>query len=111
MYSLVREYVEDDIKVVNLDIDDTDGFGPETTTINKTFNYKYLFYVHRFSSGNISDSVSNVKVYDKGKLIEDINIPTGTYSSEYNYWNVLEYDFNTGNIRVMNEITSDEPSL
>ena len=44
-------------------------------------------------------------------VIEDINIPTGTYSSEYNYWNVLEYNFNTGDIRVINEITSDEPSL
>ena len=106
-----RDYIEDDINVVNLDVDDTDGFGPETTTINKTFNYKYLFYVHRYSSGNILDSASNVKVYDKGRLIKDIDMPTGTYSSEYNYWNVLEYDFNTGNIRVINEITASEPSL
>ncbi|WP_181450906.1 tetratricopeptide repeat protein [Helicobacter valdiviensis] len=35
----------------NLDVDDTNGYGPETITINKRHNgEKYIFFVHNFSS-------------------------------------------------------------
>ena len=60
----------------NLDVDDTDGFGPETITINKRIDgKKYVFFVHNFSSwekeirdskGKYSlplDKLKNVKVY------------------------------------------------
>lgn len=60
----------------NLDVDDTDGFGPETITIKKRKNgQKYVFFVHNFSSwakeirdadGKYTlplDKLKNVKVY------------------------------------------------
>lgn len=60
----------------NLDVDDTDGFGPETITIQKRQNgQKYVFFVHNFSSwaqeirngkGKYTlplDKLKNVKVY------------------------------------------------
>ena len=60
----------------NLDVDDTDGFGPETITIKKRKNgQKYVFFVHTFSSwakeirdadGKYTlplDKLKNVKVY------------------------------------------------
>ena len=51
----------------NLDVDDTDSYGPETTTVlDITGNYK--FYVHDFTmSGNIGSSSATVKVYMPGE--------------------------------------------
>ena len=108
-----RDYVADNINVVNLDVDDTSYFGPETTTINKSFNNKYLYYIHRFTGGiDITRSQANVKVFDKGNLVQDISIPTDTsYSDDYNFWKVLVYDCSNNSIEVINTITSSEPSL
>lgn len=107
-----KNYYQDDMLVVNLDVDDTNYQGPETTTINKTYNNKYLFYVHRWSGGfDITASSCNVKVYDKGRLLQDINMPTGTYTEDYTYWNVLTYDFLTNRITINNTITTTEPAL
>lgn len=108
-----RDYMDGDINVVNLDVDDTDYFGPETTTINKSFNNKYLYYIHRFTSGlDITTSRANVKVFDKGNLIQDISIPTDTsYSDDYMFWKVLVYDCSNNSFEVINTITSSEPSL
>lgn len=63
-------------EAANLDVDDTNGFGPETITIQKRKNgQKYVFFVHIFSSwakeirdGNGKytlplDKLKNVKVY------------------------------------------------
>ncbi|WP_394951675.1 tetratricopeptide repeat protein [uncultured Helicobacter sp.] len=63
-------------EAANLDVDDTNGFGPETITIQKRKNgQKYVFFVHTFSSwaqeirdGNGKytlplDKLKNVKVY------------------------------------------------
>ena len=107
-----KYYKIDDTTVVELDLDDTDYYGPETTTINKSFNYRYLFYVDRYSEyNNITDSNCNVKVYNRGVLIENINMPVGTYDSSYKYWNVLTYNANTNQIEVNNQIITYIPSL
>lgn len=59
----------------NLDVDDTDGYGPETITIEKRHNgEKYVFFVHNFTSWEYYrdqrseyplplDKLKNVKVY------------------------------------------------
>lgn len=106
-------YDEEGINVVNLDVDDTDYYGPETTTINKSFSYNYLYYIHRYTGGiDISTSGCNVKVYDKGRLIQEVNLSQDThYSDEYAYWKVLSYDMNTGQVTILNQVVNSEPSL
>ena len=53
----------------SLDVDDTDRFGPETTTIPKQFSGKYVFYVHNYSgrqstnSRVLAESGAKVSVY------------------------------------------------
>lgn len=77
-------------EAANLDVDDTNGFGPETITIQKRKNgQKYVFFVHTFSSwaqeirdGNGKytlplDKLKNVKVYVYigSSLVRTYNMP------------------------------------
>lgn len=62
-------YYQKDAINANLDVDDTDSFGPETITITKKFEgKKYVYAVHNFSdkdsynNANLSN-ISNAKVY------------------------------------------------
>lgn len=49
--------------IAGLDVDDTDGFGPETITLYDT-NGTYEYRVHRFSSGgSLALSGATVKIY------------------------------------------------
>lgn len=67
----------------SLDVDDTDGYGPETTTINHIQNGLYKFYVCDYtdcSGGNeesqrMSDSGAVVRVYGSQGLIQAFNVP------------------------------------
>ncbi len=56
-------------EVVNLDVDDTDGEGPETTTILQQLTGKYIFLVHdytnrkQYGSDQMSSSGAKVTLY------------------------------------------------
>ena len=57
---------------VNLDVDDTTSYGPETTSVYVGVDGTYTFYVHDFSNGGyyfttaMSTSNAQVKVYIGG---------------------------------------------
>ncbi|WP_308006751.1 tetratricopeptide repeat protein [uncultured Chryseobacterium sp.] len=67
----------------NLDVDDTDSFGPETITIEKRAqNQKYIYAVHDYSDKNKVDNdnlsnISNAKVYVYigNTLIKSYDVP------------------------------------
>lgn len=67
----------------NLDVDDTDSFGPETITIEKKAqNQKYIYAVHDYSDKNRVDNdnlsnISNAKVYVYigNTLIKSYDVP------------------------------------
>ncbi|MBL7879384.1 MAG: tetratricopeptide repeat protein [Chryseobacterium gambrini] len=67
----------------NLDVDDTDSFGPETITIEKRAqNKKYIYAVHDYSDKNRMDNdnlsnISNAKVYVYigNTLIKSYDVP------------------------------------
>lgn len=62
-------YYQKDAVNANLDVDDTDSFGPETITISKKLEgKKYVYAVHNFSNRDNSgdknlSNISNAKVY------------------------------------------------
>lgn len=70
----------------NLDVDDTDGFGPETTTIPVLRNGLYKYYVADYtncSSGrptsyDMSNSGATVQVYTSNGLTAVFTVPTNT---------------------------------
>ncbi len=87
---------------VNLDVDDTSSFGPETTTIEElrdgTYRYSVHNYTNRFSSAGaqpIVDSPTVVEVFDSTGSIATYTPPTtGTISGDT--WKVFEIQVSGG---------------
>ncbi len=67
----------------SLDVDDTDGYGPETTTISQIRRGQYKFYVCDYTncsqdnekSTQMSDSSATVRVYGSQGLIQTFYVP------------------------------------
>lgn len=79
---------------VNLDVDDTDSYGPETITVEKKkYGTEYSFFVHDFtnreipSSRELSQSEAKVYVYIGSSLINTFYIPTQVSG---NIWDVFK---------------------
>ncbi len=98
----------------DLDHDDVDSYGPETTTIRKRVNGVYTFYVHNFSengfdgTATLRKSNAKVEVYDEtGVALKTYHIPTGNGSELY--WYVFDMELNGGNVTFTDKNTlSDE---
>jgi uncharacterized protein YfaP (DUF2135 family) len=93
-----------------LDVDDTDSFGPETTTIAMTgslphYNGTYRFYVHNYSQDAVlSASNAEVRVYFDGALQKTYNVPAAGAGI---YWHV--FDLNGQTFNDINTLTDTEP--
>ena len=79
-------------EIGNLDVDDTNSFGPETITFNAETTGKYYYYIHRYSSsGSLAGSSANIKVYYGDNLVGNYNIDSSANSSN-RYWNVFKIE-------------------
>ncbi|MBR1685916.1 MAG: hypothetical protein IJ708_12355, partial [Clostridia bacterium] len=95
------------VLICNLDVDDTNGEGPENVTFTIVNTAPYYYYIHHYAgSSNISASGAKIEVYQGNALIRTFNVPTGLGYS--NYWNV--FAIVNGNIVVRNTM-SDEPEV
>lgn len=110
-YNKVHE--EDGVTYVDLDWDDTNSYGPETTTFRKLKDGKYVFYVHNFSGDtNLGQSNANVKIFKGNDQTADqtFTLPTGTGSERY--WVVFAVDIkdngNSVSIMPINELEQSE---
>ena len=93
----------------NLDVDDTDSYGPETITIdNKKFGVEYHYFVHDYSnredldSYKLSGSQAKVFVYVGQSLVKTYYVPT---DKKGNVWNLFKINKN-GEIVDINRIIS-----
>lgn len=93
----------------NLDVDDTDSYGPETITIeNKRFGETYHYFVHDFSnkdnlnSNQLSASGAKVFVYVGQSLVKTYYIPKNKTG---NVWNLFKINEN-GEIIDINTVIS-----
>lgn len=76
-------YYSKDVPDGELDLDDTDGFGPETITLNNLQYGTYKYYVadytnssdENYSSTDMSDSFARVDVYTKDGLTQTFTVP------------------------------------
>ena len=103
-----KSYWNGSVKYADLDLDHTDSYGPETTTLYKKMDSGiYSFYVHdytnQFDPNNTQLSASNamVEVYLKGKFYALYPIPTGKQGT---YWHVFDYDAKTKAVIPINTI-------
>lgn len=91
----------------NLDIDDIDWEGPETTTIYKEIPGVYRFYVHDYTNkeAEVSEALGNsgvwVDVYSGSFLMATYHIP----KQEGNLWHVCDYDSVSGKLTTVNEMS------
>lgn len=91
----------------NLDVDDTDSFGPETITLTRRENGKpYIYAVHDFSdkhepeTNNLSRSDAKVFVYIGDSLVRTYYVPK---NQSGNLWTVFKINEN-GAIEDINSI-------
>lgn len=97
-YSNKKGYI-DGVKVAELDLDDTNGYGPETVTLTidssvLTGSDYFRYSVHDFTNGGsagsssraLSNSGAVVRVYTNNELLETYNVPTGRNG---NVWQVF----------------------
>ena len=90
-----------------LDVDDVDGYGPETISIKQTFNGTYLYYIHNYSGGNFPDSKAVVRIYNSPSCSgETISIPQ---QGNGRYWYVCDINGENGEINIRNRIVEYEP--
>ena len=90
-----------------LDVDDVDGYGPETITIKQTFNGTYLYYIHNYTGGNFPESNGVVRIYNSPSCDgEVISIPK---EGNGRYWYVCDINGENGEIEIRNQIVEYEP--
>jgi len=89
---------------VELDVDDTTSYGPETITIYKSHAGMYRYIVHNYSgSPAIRTSNAKVEIYSEMGLVKSYNIPV---SGVGDIWQVFSYNGSTGKITTFNKIAS-----
>ena len=103
---------EDGETYADLDLDDTEWEGPDTTTIYKGTPGVYYFFVHNFSdcedtnSNTLATSQASVQVYSGSRLVQTFYVP----NKEGTVWSVCSYDSLTGNITPSNEMSYESES-
>ena len=106
-YSSVGSYAE--APYAKLDTDDTDGYGPETITINQLFSGTYTYYIKNFNdaSDGLKNSGAVAQIYSGESCAATIiEVPTDADGS---YWHVCNIDGSTGDIMVINQIQNSAP--
>ena len=111
-----KNYYYQNVRYVNLDVDDTTSYGPETTSVYYSTSGTYTFYVHNYSdrssytSNGIATSGAQIKLYIPGRsepyvfnapneagtlwevftITDGVVTPVNTMSYEYSPRNVGE---------------------
>ena len=97
--------IQNSVCISKLDVDDRDGYGPETMTIYNDKTGEYTYYVDNYSNEIEMKNGSNamVKVY-----FGNSGVPSYTFSLPNKggkVWTVFKYNSSTGRIRVINDVS------
>ena len=98
------------ISGAQLDIDDMNGYGPETITITILYDGTYTYAVHAYSlAGTFSDSGAVVKLYDSTGLLDTFTIPSGSGTDRW--WEVFTLSVSLGSatVNTINTFSSSSP--
>lgn len=102
MYYMIQEPAG---SLVNLDVDDTDSFGPETTTLMTLRDGVYRFSIFNYSEQSIEggsgiyNSPAIVEIYNSEGLVRSYTAPVFTAGSG-NTWRVFELNVTGGNYTI-----------
>lgn len=93
VYFADKIYEEDGVRHVDLDWDDTESYGPETTSIYKLVDGTYKFYVHNWSGeAPLVGSGAKVEIYQgsEAKPSKTFEIPSPEESEDGIFWMVFD---------------------
>lgn len=109
-YSSKHVFMNDE-SIVELDIDDTSSYGPETITVDLKQQGEIIRYcVHDYSTYNdensmvLASSEAKIQVYLDNSLIATYSVPSTQAGT---VWHVFNYDAATGQILTNNVITNN----
>src|SRR5690606_12553162 len=92
-----------------LDVDDTNGHGPETVTMFQFIEGTYHYFVYNYSNeANIITSNAVVTIYSEDGSSRTLEVPT---SGTGRYWYVAKVDGSTGRYQIINRIQATEPGI
>jgi len=88
VYYADKVHQHDDMQYVDLDWDDTNSYGPETTVIRKFVDGEYHFFVYNFYSHDdrITESDARVRVYLGNSVTPDYEFTVPKEDSDDLYW-------------------------
>lgn len=92
------------ILVCDLDVDDTNSYGPETVTIKPQHLEPYYYYVYNFSNDDsITNSQAKVELFKGNKLTNTFHVPVN--QGDGRYWNL--FAIVNGGIVINNTVSSE----
>jgi hypothetical protein len=99
--SYMNHGTTDGLPYMKLDLDDTNGYGPETVTIAPNYDVwhpgVYSYVVHEFAGdGILTGSDATVRVYISDELVDTIHVPTVGVCGENYYWYVGDLAIDSG---------------
>ncbi len=100
-------YEKNNQTILGLDRDDTDSYGPETTTVYKFEDGVYKFYVHDYSnrgssnSSGLGESGAVVRIYTGNALLYTLYVP----KEKGTLWHVFNYNSQTGEFTFVNQMS------
>ncbi|XP_020616154.1 voltage-dependent calcium channel subunit alpha-2/delta-2-like [Orbicella faveolata] len=109
-------------QTIDLDVDATDMYGPETITMRGLQSETFGYYVHIYTNGVCWDKISaNVRIYQAstGGLLYNIKQP-GCSENRFGYdikncsryWHVFDFDASTAKFKIyQNKLMHTAPSL
>ena len=98
----------DSAPFATLDVDDTNGYGPETMTIKQPFSGTYVYYIYQYSStGSLQESGASIQIFNSPTCDgARIQVPK---EGSGRYWHVCNIDGDSGDITIVNQIQNSEP--
>ncbi len=95
------------VPFAQLDVDQTNGYGPETITIAECFDGTYRCYAHKYAGlGELSGSKVVINIYTSSGLLRTINVPT---EGSGRYWQVCDLDGASKQITIINQLSDSPP--
>ena len=92
----------------SLDIDDTDGAGPENINLdNPEAGITYRVGVHYYNDHGFGTSIVTARIYLFGTLVYE---DTQEMTDRGQFWQVAEIDWPTGAVRPIGAVTGDIPT-
>lgn len=94
-----------------LDVDDVNGYGPETMTVLPEYSGQYTYAVYHYAgTGTFLSSEATLRIYQGNVLRHTLTVPDQTCEDRW-WWNVCTFDAESGEFTIVNTLQTAAPVL